>query len=283
MSFAPSPTRAAATGFTLAGRGGHAVRRPGLQGDPRWVCDLSPAMLRHAAVSTAIERPSISVCATRSCKVAPEELDAALRAWFSAHGHDDASLAETMKGAVDEAGHCGHETAIAWHQKKPRLRQAHQRDRGRDPVARTNCEETVTADALLTQTAIVRKHDAHYMFVAKDNRRLCSTTSGYGSTTTQNALPTLPTDRQAHQRQAADRARTLGTARNLDHHRASTTISCSPASGRPSSLHPLPSAAGSPTPRSWGVTSHTPHTACPKAAAHQPRPRPSKTPASHPR
>ena len=62
-------------------------------------------------------------------KVAPEELDAALRAWFSAHGHGDASLAidgKTMKGAVDEAGRqvhilgaCGHETAIAWGQKKP--------------------------------------------------------------------------------------------------------------------------------------------------------------------
>ena len=52
-----------------------------------------------------------------------------LRAWFSAHGHDDASLAidgKTMKGAVDEAGRqvhilgaCGHDTAIAWGQKKP--------------------------------------------------------------------------------------------------------------------------------------------------------------------
>ena len=48
---------------------------------------------------------------------------------FSAHGHDDASLAidgKTMKGAVDEAGRqvhilgaCGHETAIAWGQKNP--------------------------------------------------------------------------------------------------------------------------------------------------------------------
>ena len=52
-----------------------------------------------------------------------------VRAWFSAHGHDDASLAidgKTMKGAVDEAGRqvhilgaCGHETAIPWGQKKP--------------------------------------------------------------------------------------------------------------------------------------------------------------------
>ena len=34
--------------------------------------------------------------------------------------------------------------------------------------------KTVTADALLTQTAIasyLRKHDAHYMFVAKDNQK----------------------------------------------------------------------------------------------------------------
>ena len=65
----------------------------------------------------------------RPLKVAPDELDTALRAWFSAHGHDDASLAidgKTMKGAVDEAGRqvhilgaCGHETAIPWGQKKP--------------------------------------------------------------------------------------------------------------------------------------------------------------------
>ena len=126
-------------------------------------------------------------------KVAPEELDAALRAWFSAHGHDDASLAidgKTMKGAVDEAGRqvhilgaCGHETAIAWGQKKHVLTG----DDGSDK--RTNeigvaiplldqlgdlAGKTVTADALLTQTAIasyLRKHDAHYMFVAKDNQK----------------------------------------------------------------------------------------------------------------
>ena len=97
-----------------------------------WVCDLSPAMLRHfrcRRVNGAYERPSIYCLRNAIVKVAPEELDAALRAWFSAHGHDDASLAidgKTMKGAVDEAGRqvhilgaCGHETAIAWGQKKP--------------------------------------------------------------------------------------------------------------------------------------------------------------------
>ena len=97
-----------------------------------WVCDLSPAMLRHfrcRRVNGAYERPSIYCLRNAIVKVAPEELDAALRAWFSAHGHDDASLAidgKTMKGAVDEAGRqvhilgaCGHDTAIAWGQKKP--------------------------------------------------------------------------------------------------------------------------------------------------------------------
>ena len=89
-------------------------------------------MLRHfrcRRVNGAYERPSIYCLRNAIVKVAPEELDAALRAWFSAHGHDDASLAidgKTMKGAVDEAGRqvhilgaCGHETAIAWGQKKP--------------------------------------------------------------------------------------------------------------------------------------------------------------------
>ena len=78
-----------------------------------WVCDLSPAMLRHfrcRRVNGAYERPSIYCLRNAIVKVAPEELDAALRAWFSAHGHDDASLAidgKTMKGAVDEAGPSG--------------------------------------------------------------------------------------------------------------------------------------------------------------------------------
>ena len=97
-----------------------------------WVCDLSPAMLRHfrcRRINGAYERPSIYCLRNAIVRVAPDELDAALRAWFVAHGHDDASLAidgKTMKGAVDEAGRqvhilgtCGHETAIPWGQKKP--------------------------------------------------------------------------------------------------------------------------------------------------------------------
>ena len=240
------------------------------------MCDLSPAMLRHfrcRRVNGAYERPSIYCLRNAIVKVAPEELDAALRAWFSAHGHDDASLAidgKTMKGAVDEAGRqvhilgaCGHETAIAWGQKKPLTG-----DDGSDK--RTNeigvaiplldqlgdlAGKTVTADALLTQTAIasyLRKHDAHYMFVAKDNR-LCSTTSGYRSTTTQNALPTLPT-RPASPSTASCRPRTdAGNSAKSGPPPRSTTISCSPASGRPSSFA-APAAkcarAGSPTPRS---------------------------------
>ena len=73
-----------------------------------WVCDLSPAMLRHfrcRRVNGVYERPSIYCLRNAIVKVAPEEFDAALRAWFVAHGHDDASLAidgKTMKGAVDE-------------------------------------------------------------------------------------------------------------------------------------------------------------------------------------
>ena len=111
--------------------------------------------------------------------------------------------------------------------------------------------KTVTADALLTQTAIasyLRKHDAHYMFVAKGNQKTLlediqlwfhddanRSTSSSPSTAPEQCVHALyrwrwpngfvcPSrlcrdDRQAHQRQAADRARTLGTARDLDHHR----------------------------------------------------------------
>ena len=138
MPCAPSPTRAAATGRryrleTLLGW----PRRPrcaapgGYKAIHEWVCDLSPAMLRHfrcRRINGAYERPSIYCLRNAIVRVAPDELDAALRAWFVAHGHDDASLAidgKTMKGAVDEAGRqvhilgaCGHETAIPWGQKK---------------------------------------------------------------------------------------------------------------------------------------------------------------------
>ena len=122
---APLPPRDSGPRRTLCGaRGYKAIHE--------WVCDLSPAMLRHfrcRRVNGAYERPSIYCLRNAIVKVAPEELDAALRAWFSAHGHDDASLAidgKTMKGAVDEAGRqvhlgaCGHDTAIAWGQKKNR-------------------------------------------------------------------------------------------------------------------------------------------------------------------
>ena len=104
-------------------------------------------MLRHfrcRRVNGAYERPSIYCLRNAIVKVAPEELDSALRAWFSAHGHDDASLAidgKTMKGAVDEAGRqvhilgaCGHETAIAWGQNNPPARHA---SCGNYPPART--------------------------------------------------------------------------------------------------------------------------------------------------
>ena len=53
-----------------------------------WVCDLSPAMLRHfrcRRVNGAYERPSIYCLRNAIVKVAPEELDAALRAWFPCH------------------------------------------------------------------------------------------------------------------------------------------------------------------------------------------------------
>ena len=57
-----------------------------------WVCDLSPAMLRHfrcRRVNGAYERSEHLLSAQRDRAVAPG--DGALRAWFVAHGHDDAS------------------------------------------------------------------------------------------------------------------------------------------------------------------------------------------------
>ena len=75
MTIAPSPTRAAATGAAPprdsagAGRGGHAVRRRGYKAIHEWVCDLSPAMLRHfrcRRVNGAYERPSIYCLRNRS-------------------------------------------------------------------------------------------------------------------------------------------------------------------------------------------------------------------------
>ena len=93
------------------------------------------------------------------------------------------------EGTVDEAGRqvhilgaCGHETPSPGAKKN-------RADRCDGSDKRTNeigvaiplldqlgdlAGKTVTADALLTQTAIasyLRKHDAHYMFVAKDNQK----------------------------------------------------------------------------------------------------------------
>ena len=322
MSFAPSPTRAAATGAATASRPcWRWPRRPrcaalgatrrstsGCATSRRRCCATSAA----AVVNGAYERPSIYCLRNAIVKVAPDELDSALRAWFSAHGHDDASLAidgKTMKGAVDEAGRqvhilgaCGHETAIAWGQKKTVLT-------GDDgETKRTNeigvaiplldqlgdlAGKTVTADALLTQTAIasyLRKHDAHYMFVAKDNQKTLLEDIRLWLTTTQNAPPTLPT-RPASPSTASCRPRTdAGTARDLDHHRAQR-LSPVPRrrAGLPHSPHPLPSAQG-PGHRHLGRhllgrdQPHPAHRRCPKAAAHQPRPLDHrKLPASHPR
>ena len=75
-----------------------------------------------------------------------------------------------------------------------------------------------------------------------------------------------PHDRQAHQRQAADRARTLGTARNLDHHRAQR-LSPVPRRGQAFLIRRTRCqvrkgrVTDTSVDTSWGVTSHTPHTA----------------------
>ena len=259
-------------------------------------------MLRHfrcRRVNGAYERPSIYCLRNAIVKVAPEELDAALRAWFSAHGHDDASLAidgKTMKGAVDEAGRqvhilgaCGHETAIAWGQKKTVLTG----DDGSDK--RTNeigvaiplldqlgdlAGKTVTADALLTQTAIasyLRKHDAHYMFVAKDNQKTllndirlwfhddAKRPPDFAHTTGKPINGKLPT---AHGRWEQ---REIWTTAVLN------DDLLFPGVGQAFlSPHPLPS-ANWPGHRHLGRhllgrdQPHPAHRRCPKAAAHQPR------------
>ena len=223
---------------------------PGVQGDPRVGLRPSPAMLRHfRRVNGASSDRASTVC-----DAAPDELDGALRAWFRPR---HASLKGAVRGGPSCAERLGAKKNRA---DRSTVRQAHQRDRSRDPVARTRRprRQDRLAGALL-QTAIasyLRKHDAHYMFVAK-GRKPCSRTSGSGSMTTQKPPRFCRKHRQAHQGQAANRARTLGTARDLDHPRAPTT-SCSPASacqvrkGR---------VVDTTVDTSWGVTSHTPHTA----------------------
>ena len=116
--------------------------------------------------------------------------------------------------------------------------------------------KTVTADALLTQTAIasyLSKHDAHYMFVAKDNQKTllndirlwfhddAKRPPDFAHTTGKPINGKLPT---AHGR--------WETARNLDHHRAQRL---SPVPRRRAGLpHSRTRCqvrkAGSPTPRS---------------------------------
>ena len=244
-----------------------------------WVCDLSPAMLRHfrcRRVNGAYERPSIYCLRNAIVKVAPEELDAALRAWFSAHGHDDASLAidgKTMKGAVDEAGRqvhilgaCGHETAIAWGQKKTVLT-------GDDGSAKRTNEIGVAIPLLdqLGDLAGKTRHrrcpadtDRDRLLPAQARRPLHVRGQGQPEDSAQRhpamvprrrktPSPTLPT-RPASPSTASCRPRTdAGNSAKSGPPPRSTTISCSPASGRPSSFA-APAAkcarAGSPTPRS---------------------------------
>ena len=154
--------------------------------------------------------------------------------------------------------------------------------------------KTVTADALLTQTAIasyLRKHDAHYMFVAKDNQKTllndirlwfhddAKRPPDFAHTTGKPINGKLPT---AHGRWEQ---REIWTTTALNDYLVFPGVGqaflirrtrCQVRKGRvtdTSVRHLL----GRDQP-------HPAHRRCPKAAAHQPRPLDHrKLPASHPR
>ena len=148
--------------------------------------------------------------------------------------------------------------------------------------------KTVTADALLTQTAIasyLRKHDAHYMFVAKDNQKTllndirlwfhddAKRPPDFAHTTGKPINGKLPT---AHGRWEQ---REIWTTTALNDYLLFPGVGqaflirrtrCQVRKGR---------VTDTTVDTSWGVTSHTPHTAdakgcCASTAATGP----SKTP-----
>ena len=154
--------------------------------------------------------------------------------------------------------------------------------------------KTVTADALLTQTAIasyLRKHDAHYMFVAKGNQKTllediqlwfhddANRPPDFAETTGKPINGKLPT---AHGRWEQ---REIWTTTALNDYLVFPGVGqaflirrtrCQVRKGR---------VVDTTVDTCWGRDQpHPAHRRCPTAAAHQPRPLDHRrVPASHPR
>ena len=174
-----------------------------------------------------------------------------------------------------------------------RLRQAHQRDRGRDPVARPTRRQSparpFTADALLTQTAIasyLRKHDAHWHVRGQ----------GQPEDSAQRHPAMVPRRRKSPSRLVPRRPASPSTAScrprygRWEQREIWTTTALNDyllfpsRAGLPHSPHPLPSAQG-PGHRHLGRhllgrdQPHPAHRRCPKAScASTAATGPSKTP-----
>ena len=96
-----------------------------------WADDLSPRVLQRFRVRRRhgqYRPPSLSAMRSLLLRADPAALDAALRAWHSAHGSGDSALAidgKTIRGAIDDQGYqthvlgiVGHDTKAPWGQKK---------------------------------------------------------------------------------------------------------------------------------------------------------------------
>ena len=222
-----------------------------------WVGDLSPAMLRHfrcRRVNGVYERPSLYCLRNAIVKVVPEELDAALRTWFIAHGHDDASLAingKTMKGAVDEAGRqphilgaCGHDTATAWGQKTVLTGDSgtEKRTNAGSPFrCSTHSAPSPARPSPPMLTCSPRPRSPRTCAPSKPTtrssprttRKPSSQTSGYGSTTTHNAPRTSPSPPASPSGASCPLGTDAGSSARPGSPSCSTTISPSPASAKP--------------------------------------------------
>ena len=218
MSFAPS---AAATGAATASRlclRRHAVRRPGLQGDPRVGVRPLRCCATSAAAVCAYERPTarnaIVRCARGRCRAAGLVLGPRSRRRVAGHRRQD-------------------------HQRSTRRARPYPRGPMRRPSPGVNradlttaptsaptigviplldqlgdlAGKTVTADAPDPDriASYLRKHDAHYMFVAKGNQKTLLEDIQLWF---HDDARLCPDDRQAHQRQAADRADAGNSARS---------------------------------------------------------------------
>jgi predicted transposase YbfD/YdcC len=137
--------------------------------------------------------PSVSTFRNVLTKMEPSQLDHALQDWNETYGQQDKSLAidgKTMCNAVDKKGWQPHIMSVIGHQTKNCYTQKKVGTlppKGDDEAKRTNeiktakplldaidiAGKTITADALLTQTALAEylvKREADYHFTVKGNQ-----------------------------------------------------------------------------------------------------------------